>query len=342
MLAPYRIPIYDQLGKRPNVKITVIHSGKEQDISDFSFEQIIIKKKKIGPFLFQFGLNKLLHNYDVIFGMFDVRWVSIMNAIFYCKKRGIPFVLWGHGMGQNSIFKKIRLFLAKKSHALLLYDLKRATPFLEGGVSKDKIFEAPNTLHIENAGFEGEIIRKDFLFVGRLYEEKLVHDLIRAFAKIKLNLREDVILHIVGEGEEKERLLNLSKELEVEKNVVFHGAIIEHDKLKEIFNKSLAYVSPGIVGLGVLHSFAYGIPVVTSSGKYHGPEFENLNKENSIIYTGDYMNLVEVLDFLLTDRNVSYNLGKNAYDYYKNKRSANSMLNGFLSAAKMIDSKILT
>jgi glycosyltransferase involved in cell wall biosynthesis len=329
-LPHYRIPVFESIGKLKGIDLTIAHSKKPTN--NLHYKEIIIPEKKIISFHLQAGLLELIKSFDVVIGMFNIRWLSIIQAQFFCKRNSIPFIWWGHGMGQSMLFQKIRLFLVKRADALLLYDIGRAKPFIEGGIPKEKIFEAPNTLYISNFGYDPSIKRDSFLFVGRLYKEKQVDELIKAFAYINKKDRQPFSLKIVGEGAERNYLEALVKDLGIDKEVQFLGKITDDEKLKKIYFSSLAYVSPGVIGLSVLHSFAYGVPVVTCEGKNHGPEYLNLTQQNSIVYEGAAEELSEIMQRFIVDSGLSCELGKNAYEFYKNKRQVKDMVQGFKSA----------
>lgn len=65
-----------------------------------------------------------------------------------------------------------------------------------------------------------ECNKKNILFAGRLVKEKNVDLLIKSFAKLK---RTDVVLNILGDGNEKENLEKLANS--VSSNIVFHGKV---------------------------------------------------------------------------------------------------------------------
>src|SRR5262249_30975968 len=85
--------------------------------------------------------------------------------------------------------------------------------------------------------------------------------------------------------------------------------------------------------LGVLHSFAYGVPVITSRGVLHGPEVTNLRHgENSVLYEGSWESLAEVLIKLGNDPEYCSRLGRNGYNHYSRRRTLAHMVEGFLRA----------
>ena len=77
-------------------------------------------------------------------------------------------------------------------------------------------------------------------------------------------------------------LRELVRELDLESQVEF---FLNFDDfvLKSHFSNAIAYVSPGHVGLGVVHAFAYGVPVITISSFKHAPEFSYCSVSNSYL-----------------------------------------------------------
>ena len=62
------------------------------------------------------------------------------------------------------------------------------------------------------------------------------------------------------------------------------------------------YLMPGLVGLGVLDSFAYGTPIVATDVPYHSPEIDYLRHgENGLIVADDVRTYAGAVTELLTD-----------------------------------------
>lgn len=97
----------------------------------------------------------------------------------------------------------------------------------------------PNPIEINN-----DVSVKDdvILFVGRLSTEKRVKDLIVAFSSIVKN-QFNYNLWIVGEGVEKDNLLQLTKDLNLEKHVVFFG---NQKSVEYYYRRSKIFVLPSI------------------------------------------------------------------------------------------------
>ena len=326
----YRIPLFNSLAGLYD--LTIIHSGKPiQPFSDF-FREKIVPCKKIGPFYFQEGVIHEINDvrYDVVIAMFDIRWLANVIAPYIHKSK--RFLYWGHRYSNNYFANWIRNILMKKADGLILYSKGEISRMLEAGISKNRIFVAPNTIEVKNHSNTTSGKKDSFLFVGRSQKRKRIDKLIESFSEILPKLPQKVSIDIVGEGPENAKIKALVSKLNIEDRVIFHGAITDNKQLKPLFSKAFAYVSPGPVGLGVLHSLAYGVPVITKSKQKHGPEFENLSDEkNAIIYSDDE-ELSQALLRICHDSVLQQRLGKNAYGLYSNERTMQDMVNGFIRA----------
>lgn len=129
---------------------------------------------------------------------------------------------------------------------------------------KDKI----DSLELEN--------NLDFIYVGRLVKYKNVDVVIRALHEKYKNA---ATLHIVGEGAEEENLKQLSRQLNIEKNVVFHGQL-SRNKVYEMMKKSycfimvsdnetfgMVYIEAMLAGCVTIASEAGGVDGVIVDGK---------------------------------------------------------------------------
>uniref|UniRef100_A0A7V3JA34 Glycosyltransferase family 1 protein n=1 Tax=candidate division CPR3 bacterium TaxID=2268181 RepID=A0A7V3JA34_UNCC3 len=103
-------------------------------------------------------------------------------------------------------------------------------------------------------------------FVGGLTKNKGVEYLIRAVAEIILKHKSKISnLVIIGEGEEKKKLKNLTKKLKIDKLVEFKGLVED----PSIFYPTLdIYVQPSLsesFGIAALEAMSFGVPVIASN-----------------------------------------------------------------------------
>ena len=141
---------------------------------------------------------------------------------------------------------------------------------------------------------------------------------------------------IVGGGD-KETLLNVAKEEGIADAVVFTGAIHDQKKLGEVFSKAYAYVSPGHVGLGVLHSLASGVPVITCSGRLHSVEISNCKPDNSLVVPYTIEDVAESMKKLYDDKELQKRLSETAYKYYHENCTIDKMVDGIDDALKYVE-----
>ena len=325
----YRKPVYE--GLAATYDVTILHSGAPATSPTDGYRELIQPAKKLGPFLFQrSALREIRNGYDCVVAMFDIRW---FYNVWATLSRSTPrYLLWGHRYGASKLANSARDFLMRRADGLIQYSDCEVERMVAGGVPREKIFVAPNTIHIANHGDGSSCDKDSFLFVGRAQKRKRVHELLIAFSDVQTDLPVGTAINIVGQGVENTRLKLLANELGIADRVNFLGSITDAEQLKRLFGRAYAYVSPGPVGLGVLHSLAYGVPVVTDPDGHHGPEFNHLSDGgNSILFSGTEQ-LGGILLRLVEDTELCRTLGQNAYARYESHGLMRHMLDGFIQA----------
>jgi len=147
-----------------------------------------------------------------------------------------------------------------------------------------------------NLGLEGKRV---LLFSGRLYAGKKVELLLRAFAILKKTYPA-VGLLIIGSGEERTNLERLAIQLDL-RDAHFLGEIVDPKITAAYFSLADLMVIPGLVGLAIVHGFAYGLPLITTKHSFHSPEIEYLSTDNGIITEHDEEDLSEAIASLFAD-----------------------------------------
>lgn len=212
-------------------------------------------------------------------------WISLL----YLKLKKRPVFIWTHGAygGEKKIKKMlVKAFYSLSDH-LLLYG-NYAKRILENDLKiKKKISVIYNSLDYENQiSIRNKVYKKQpiitekyLIFIGRIERRKRVDILIKAFKKLILDKKYSSLnLVIIGDGS----LLDDLRQWFSSTNILFLGAIYEESIIANyLFNAELL-VSPGHVGLNVIHSLTYGTPVITHNNfKHHAPEFEAIIPDKS-------------------------------------------------------------
>ena len=330
----YRISVFNRLASVEYLDVTVLHSGAPTASECTFYKEIIVEETRVGPARFQRRLREISFQFDAIIAEFDMKWISTLLFLFSASDQKIIF--WGKGFGRKAWVNRLRLGVLKKAHALLLYDDNAVPAFIRNGYPEERIFVANNT--VEGGGdINWDAPREHFLFVGRLQMRKRIEDLLEAFSRAHSDIPAKTRVLIVGAGALRETLEALTNELGISRKVSFLGKITDERELSPVFSQSLAYVSPGDVGLGVLHSFAHGVPVVTKRKANHGPEVNNIiDGVNGFFYDGTIAELGRRLTYLANHPDEAKQLGKNAYLHYAEHRTIDKMVSGFTDAISYV------
>jgi glycosyltransferase involved in cell wall biosynthesis len=331
----YRKPVYNGLAE--HYEVVVLHSGQPSVTGSDFYREVITPEVQVGPFHLQprSPLSKIIGNFDVVIAMFDIGWLPYLAPLYW--KNRPKYILWGHRYSKNRLACIVRDRLMDKADRMLMYGDEEVDHMIERGNDPAKIAIAWNTMHVPNHHDYSNATKNSFLFVGRLQPLKRVDWIIEAFAHLQGRIQDEIILDVVGNAADvspgtETKLKQLAKSLGIANKVMFHGRIDNPEILAGIFSRAYAYVSPSPVGLGVLHSLAYGVPIITLRGVRHGPEFHNLEHGVNAIICDDMREIEKTMKTVCTDRVFCAQLGHNAYQHYTQKRALSRMLDGFRRA----------
>lgn len=123
----------------------------------------------------------------------------------------------------------------------------------------------------------------DFIYIGRMFKTKNLEFLIKALRRIKIK-RQDIKLCLLGSGQEKEKLQEMTKKYDLEKNVDFieprHD--VENFLAKaKIFVYSSQFRAEGFP-ITILEAMAIGTPVLTRNFAGAGEYLKN--EENCYLF----------------------------------------------------------
>lgn len=267
------------------------------DFDDGSTRDLIYLKNHwfAGRLLWQTGLiGKLLREeYGAVIFLGNAYFLTTWVGVVLARIRGKRTLMWSHGLyGKESwLKKKIRCLFYGLANGLLLYGNWSRHKLLAEGFSSSNSYVVYNSLDVKKQNalyFEldadeckksaGELflsnVRPLLLFIGRLTPQKNLEMLIQAAVLLE-ERGEGVNILFIGEGPEKQRLIELSVEKGLQGSVVFYG-----ESFDELTNAHLIYaadvcVAPGEVGLTAMHALIYGTPVITHNAFVQQmPEFE--------------------------------------------------------------------
>lgn len=335
----YRAHFFNAFVKKFECDCVVIYGEPiDQSPLDSLYKRLKTKHFIFFGLNFQIGIYKIMRTADLNIVCFDFHWPIPIILGFFLKKK-VPLLFWGHGIGKSKIAGYLKAWLINKSKGIILYGHAGKKKLLKYNINNERIFVANNTMFISNASDCTDKVKKYFLYVGRLQQRKKLDWLIEAFSEYKVRGGK-YNLKIVGDGHLLTTLRSMSEFYGIKDFVEFIEGTTDDEELKNFFENAVAYVSPGDIGLGLLHAFSYGIPVVTMEDMAHGPEIEWLNSGvNGILTKKTVIAFSAALMDFDNDFVYSHRLGKAAFSTYVNEASPETMLSGFEKAINFSFSK---
>jgi glycosyltransferase involved in cell wall biosynthesis len=309
------------------------------------------------------AIKKVMGNYDAfVGGSWDTPSDLIETMLYFIivKLKNKPFILWREDWDWNVNSLKRRLvkvlagFFGRHADAVLVPGTKHGEFFSKLGINTEKIFIMPNVSNItlkdedylnrDKIAEERDLKdKKVILFVGRLIDLKGVQYLLPAFAKLRKKM-DNVVLFILGDGECRDELENLSRDLKIEKWVYFMGNI-DNDLLGAYYILSNVFVLPSITTyyadacpLVVNEAMYFGKPVVTSDAV--GTTF--MIKDGINGYVVEEQNseaLFKAMYKILSDDDLEKKMGDASKKIIEREFTYKNMIEGFNQALEYIKEK---
>jgi glycosyltransferase involved in cell wall biosynthesis len=331
-LLDYRIPIFKEIGSIYNLTIT--HSGVKKTHNNQGFEEIVLPVKKWLYFRYQKGLIKKIRkgNYDAIIYFADIAWLSTVIGLYICPKK-IRRVTWGLWLTKNSLVNRLRFYIAKYADSNIFYNNTAAQDFRKMGVQKDHIEVANNTVFVDFPERVVKSKRDSILVVGSFNKRKNNDVVIAAFNRISYIIKKTIRLVFVGDGEDKERIIEVAKKQKYNGRIEFHSHESNTAILDGYYSKAICAVNYGQAGLSILQSFGHGVPFVTMRNAISGGEIENIiHGFNGFLVEPEQASLEDYLLKLCSNTEYAAELGANALNYYKEHANVKVMVSGFQRA----------
>ena len=196
---------------------------------------------------------------------------------------------------------------------LLTEELKNEVePELSELNKKTKCLTVPN--FIKNTKDTKYIERKNqIISVGRLGIEKGFDRLLLIWKEFLVD-NKGYILKIVGDGEEKESLIQLAKYLNISDSIIFTGFLSNDEAVEEI-RKSKIYVMTSLqeaLPMVLIESISKGTPIVAYDVRVGPRAIIEDGYNGFLVKEDDIKTFVEKLSFLLKENNFYNNMSKNA------------------------------
>jgi glycosyltransferase involved in cell wall biosynthesis len=294
---------------------------------------------------------------DVAIMPWNLRLLSLLPALTLARRRSVATVLWGHGYSKRETKSRraLRDSLSRRSDAVVFYSHREAARYLGRNPRPERVFVAPNALDqapirrardqwlatphaLEAFRTRERLAGSVVLFVSRLERDNRVDLLLAAGAELLHRGRELTIV-IVGDGPVREELQRFSQELGITDRVRFAGAIYDEAELAPWFITASVFCYPRNIGLSLLHSFGYGVPVVTSDDLgAQNPEIEALRDGHTgLLYKdGDVSSMARQVARILDDRALATYMSLECLRAAHELYSLHRMVDGFVAAIEYV------
>lgn len=348
--APYRVDFFEYLQKNyMDYKFTIIYSSRNEDNRKWEIQQERLKdsiflesktiklKKRFDNYYLHIptGVCKALKKLrpDVVVG--SEYNPTILQALYYCKVKKIPFVSWTDGTlfserNRNFVQKFLRRYVIARADSYIGSSTKSKEAQIFYGADEKKCHisylavDVEKYIQIPQGSSCGKI-----LYVGSLIERKGVDLLFQALAHVKVPFE----IYLAGDGEEKDALLQLARTLKIEKQVHFLGMLSREELLKHYADSDL-FVLPtreDCFALVILEAICAGLPIVCS--KYADGAYDLIEDGENGFIVDPYQAKVfaEKMENLLKDEKLRLSMRKCSADVVEKFRFSN-ISKGYMAA----------
>lgn len=314
IIPEYRIAFFellkDELAKE-NIELNLIYSNSSTSYKsgshyyELEWGKLILNKIiKIGKLqLCWQPLTKHMKDYDLIIveksNKLLLNYYLMVVRSFRKNKLGF----WGHGRNlqanSNSMANKFGLLFIKQCDWWWAYTEGVKGFIVEKGFPPEKITVVQNAIDTaklkqqiaevadkevmelkHQLGIKGDKIG---IFCGGMYSNKRIDFILESCSIIKGTMPEFEMIFI-GAGEDSNKVQNAADN---HSWIHYAGTKNGQERIK-YFKIASVQLMPGLVGLGILDSFALETPIITTTYPYHSPEIEYLeNGRNGIITEND-------------------------------------------------------
>jgi glycosyltransferase involved in cell wall biosynthesis len=315
----------------------------------------------IKPHGIAFGVIKeAMGDYDMIIGG---NWDSVsevIETIFFftiAKLRKNPLILyqvrWKREVKSflkrflKNILNLLIRYFVKYYDAIVPTGTKSKEYFIELGANPNKIFMIFNASKIDTMATKEEVndLRKSLeivnkkviLYVGRLIKGKKTDILIKAFYKLKQEHNNSCLI-IVGEGECKKEFQNISKELNIENDVLFLGRINNKD-LPVYYSLCNIFVLPSSAepwGLVLNEAMQFGKPVIATDGVGAAYDLIKDGVNGFIVQKKNINALYNAMEKILSDPELEKEMGEESKKIIEEGFTYENMVEGFRMAIEYV------
>ena len=280
-------------------------------------------------------LSKSRNNFFILFKLFKI------------LKKGNFDIIHTQANKATSMVTKIKSFISAKIVSTLHSYKKNLSPFEKSDfviTVSNKVAEKIKNKNIKTIynGIEfynvdnSEILQKykipqnKFLIcsVGRLCDVKRFDLLIKSIKDL------DVFCVLIGDGENKDSLINLAKKEEVEEKILFTGNIDNQEVRKILQKVDLSIISSDREGFSYFfaESLVYSTPIISTNVA----DIKDIIGNNYIVPFNNYNKLNEKINYVKNNYDEVLKDFQEKFEYAQNKFTIENMINETIEVYKKV------
>lgn len=364
IIPTYREGFYDRLFSRKDVSLTIycqdsIPGRNLKSIHEKYGENVKIVKHLSANkemIVWQFiPWRSIFSDYDVVFIEGNPRMLSnvLMSFILHIFNKGVVIWTQAHSFRNSKLSENIRLswlriykhiFVYTDSEVIFLQNKGFKTNKMLGmnnGLDQNKIdlsaSEWPKERLQQWRKANGTINQTIVLSCARLDAKNKFGQVVQALPLI-IKQVPDLLWCIIGDGDERASLETQVNELGLNNHVHFTGALYAENELAPWFLSARLLIHPAAIGLTLMHSFGYGLPVVTHGvSTLHNPEYAAFEPEKTgrNFKMNDIPDLAQTVVDLLNDQPALAKMKDHVLHLARNKYNVDIMVDQFLKISAM-------
>ncbi|MCX5699834.1 MAG: glycosyltransferase family 4 protein [Candidatus Omnitrophica bacterium] len=321
LYSPQKIKLnYEKYGNNIDIFYTCSMNKLLFPIDAIKITNRIIKNKKID----------IITAEDPFLGGFTgvlIKWIFKIPLNIQIDHDRINNAYWIKEKWTNYFKNIFANFIINRADSLRVMSQRTRERLIASGVEKNKIWVVPTPIDVtEFTDIDSDLLRTNLLgtrfnkivfFLGRLSQEKNIPFLIKAFSYI-IHQYSSVLLLIAGEGKEEINLKKMVNHLNLEKNVLFTGAV-EYKKVPEYFKASDIFVLPSLHEgrANVLIEAALAKKPIVSTDVGGAREVIIDRKTGFIIEQMNHRQLTDKILFLLNNPKIAQKFGEDGFSFVK-------------------------
>jgi glycosyltransferase involved in cell wall biosynthesis len=314
--------LYDKPAFKINRKVKIKYLMTEKP-NKIEFMSLVKKGKLIGAFKEAlYGLKVLyLKKKKMIEAIKEIDSdIIISTRPFHNKllgkysKEGILKIAWEHSHHNNNKKYINTLIKSCKNIDYLISVSKELNNFYKEQIDNNKTKCKNISLSIDYfPDTKSNLSKKEITAIGRLSKEKGFTDLIETFNLVHQNYP-DWKLNIVGDGIEKDNIIEKINILGLKDSVIMHGYKNENE-IHDILENTSIYVMTSLTesfGLVLIEAMSYGIPCLSFDSARGSLEIIDNNINGFIIKNRNMKRMASKIEDLIENKNLRRLLGKEA------------------------------